>query len=190
LVRTLENGKPGSAADLAALTTDHLDAFAKRVRHGNTSDWRQFWDQPQNGALAKPRHEDLCRDALLSDLRLELGHLIDAEPEGRYADDKRADIRVSCDGFNVPVETKKSDNRCLWTAIRDQLLQKYTRDPGCEGYGIYVVFWFGRNGVPAPPQGLRPSSAEALRRGLVNSLSPDEKRRLSIVVIDVAKQPS
>ena len=50
-------------------------------------------------------HEDHCRDALLSDLRYRMRGLgIAAEPEGRYASEKRADIRVSGDGFNVPVE--------------------------------------------------------------------------------------
>ncbi len=190
LLQTLENAEPASAADLAALTTDRMEAIAERIRHGNTSDWRQYWDWPKNRADAKPRHEELCRDALLSDLQPKLGRRIDAQPEGRYADDTRADIRVSYSAFNVPVEIKKSSHRDLWTAVRNQLLRKYARDPDCDGYGIYAVFWFGENGVQPPPHGTRPRDAQELRDALLDSLSPEELRKVSIVVIDVAKRPS
>ena len=74
----------------------------------------------------------------MSDLTLRLAPLaIDAQPEGRYADDKRTDIRVcfasSHNNFNVPIEIKKSTHRGLWTAIHDQLIPKYSRDPGAGG---------------------------------------------------------
>lgn len=191
LLQTLENAEPSSAADLAALTTDRMEAIAERIRHGNTSDWRQYWDWPRKkGEAPEPRHEDLCRDALLSDLRPELGPRIDAQPEGRYADDKRADIRVSYSAFNVPVEIKKSSHRELWTAVRNQLLPKYARDPDCDGYGIYTVFWFGENRAQPPPHGTRPRDAQELGDALLDSLSPKEMRKVSIVVIDVAKRPS
>ncbi len=190
LLRTLANGKPASAADLAAVIMHHLETIAESIRHGNTSDWRQYWDHPEDSNLAQPRHENLCRDALLSDLRLSLDSVIGAEPEFLCADDTRADIRVSCNGFNVPVELKKSNNRGLWTGIQEQLVQKYTRDPSCDGYGIYVVFWFGHNRVQASPCGLRPTNARELRQALQHRLSPEEKLKLSIVVIDVAKRPS
>ena len=116
---------------------------------------------------------------------------IDAQPEGRYADDKRADIRVAYrNRFNVPVEIKKSNHRGLWTSIRDQLVEKYTRDPGCDGYGVYVVLWFGSDGVVPSPAGTPPSSAEALKEALVRSLGASERLKLSIVVIDVAEPRS
>lgn len=192
LRRTLYNRQPANAADLAALATHHLKTIAKRVRDGNTSDWRQYWNFAKGWSPVNPRHEDLCRDALLSDLRLELKQSgIDAQPEGRYADDKRADIRVAYRSrLNVPVEIKKSNHRGLWTSIRDQLVEKYTRDPGCDGYGVYVVLWFGSDRVVPSPAGKRPSCAEALEEDLVRSLGASERLKLSIVVVDVAQPPS
>ena len=192
LRQTLYNQQPASAADLATITTDHLETIAKSVRDGNTSDWRQYWDFAKGRSPSKPRHEELCRDLLLSNLRSRLERLeIDAQPEGRYADDKRADIRVAYrNRFNVPVEIKKSNHRGLWTSIRDQLVEKYTRDPGCDGYGIYVVLWFGSDGVVPSPAGKRPSTAEALKQALVRSLGASERLKLSIVVIDVAEPRS
>ena len=186
VLQVLDNRTPANAADLAAFTTDILSDMAKRIHDGNTSDWRQYWTPSKKPVT--PEHEDFCRDALLSDLRLKLEPLgIDAQPEGHYADDKRSDIRVSYCGFNVPVEIKKSTHRDLWRAVREQLITKYTRDPGADGYGIYLVFWFGAEGCQMPPSGKRPTSAHELQERLLDTLSADEKRKISICVIDVSK---
>ena len=188
VLQVLDNRTPANAADLAAFTTDILSGMAKRIRDGNTSDWRQYWNMDAPSQPYTPKHEELCRDTLLSDLRLKLAPLgIDAQPEGRYADDKRADIRVSYCGFNVPVEIKKSTHRDLWRAIREQLIAQYTRDPDTDGYGIYLVFWFGAEGCQMPPSGKRPTSAHELQERLLDTLSPDEKFKISICVIDVSK---
>ena len=186
VLQVLDNRTPANAADLAAFTTDILSDMAKQIHDGNTSDWRQYWTPSKKPVT--PEHEDFCRDALLSDLRLKLEPLgIDAQPEGHYADDKRSDIRVSYCGFNVPVEIKKSTHRDLWRAVREQLITKYTRDPGADGYGIYLVFWFGAEGCQMPPSGKRPTSAHELQERLLDTLSADEKRKISICVIDVSK---
>ena len=103
-----------------------------------------------------PKHEDTCRDALLSDLRRVLPQEIDAQPEGQYANDKRSDIRVFFSGFNVPVEIKKNNHRDLWKAIKNQLIAKYTQDPNSNGYGIYLAFWFGRKYTQREPSGTQP----------------------------------
>ena len=190
VLQVLDNRTPANAADLAALTTDILSDMAKQIRDGNTSDWRQYWTPSKKPVT--PEHEDFCRDALLSDLRLKLEPLkvhvrIDAQREGPYADDKRSDIRVSYCDFNVPVEIKKSTHRDLWRAIREQLIAQYTRDPDTDGYGIYLVFWFGAEGCPMSPSGKRPISAHELQERLLDTLSADEKFKISICVIDVSK---
>ena len=189
-VQALDNLKPANASDLAALTTEHLREIAREVRDGNTSAWRQYWNVDPHNRPEKPKPEDGCRDALLSDLRHKLEPLgIDAQPEGRYADDKRADIRVSFGGFNVPVEIKRSSHRDLWSAIRKQLIARYTRDPGADGHGIYLVFWFGRECCQTPESGRRPRGAAELEERLRETLSPDEARKISICVVDVSSPP-
>ena len=190
VLQVLDNLKPANAADLAAMTMDILSDMARRIRDGNTSDWRQYWTPSKKPVT--PEHEDFCRDALLSDLRLKLERVevhvkINAQRERSYADDKRADISVTHGDFNVPVEIKKSTHRDLWRAIREQLITKYTRDPGADGYGIYLVFWFGAEGCQMPPSGKRPTSAHELQKRLLDTLSADEKRKISICVIDVSK---
>ena len=190
VLQVLDNHKPANPADLAALTFDHLRDISNDIRNANTSDWRQYWNVDSYNRPEKPRPEDNCRDTLLSDLQLRLNLLdIDAQPEGRYADDKRSDMRIYYAGFNVPVEVKKSCHRDLWSAIKTQLIAKYTRDPGAQGYGIYLVFWFGdtEHCRPTPIDRHRSKSADELEKKLLETLSEDEKLRISICVVDVSK---
>lgn len=187
---TLDGSSPANVADLAALTFDFLSEISRIIRDDSTSDWRQYWhwDYNSHRRSSKPMHEDHCRDRLLSDLRSRFGPLgIDAAPEGLYADEKRSDIRVSYGGFNVPVEIKKSDHRNLWSAIRNQLIAKYTRDRGAGGYGIYLVFWFGKEHCQSPESGSRPGNAAEIEKRLRDTLSPEEARMIRICVIDVAR---
>ena len=124
---------------------------------------------------------------MLSDLRRLLPEGIDAQPEARYAADRRADIRVSCKGFNVPVEIKKSTHRALWSAIGTQLTE-YAKDPGADGHGIYLVFWFGPEGCPRPPDGEKPQTPRQLKEQLQRALAPEKARKIDVVVIDVSDQ--
>ena len=184
--QTLKGGTPANPGDLAALVMDRLGELAVQIRTGNTDDWRQYWDglRGQSPVLG---HEEDCRDALLSDLRQRLPQGVDAQPEGHYANNKRADIRVFYGGFQVPVEIKKNTHRDLWSALRNQLMAKYTSAPETDGYGIYLVFWFGKQYTQAPPSGQRPADAEELKERLEATLSSDEARKISVCVIDVCK---
>ena len=186
--QTLNGGNPADPADLAALLTAKLEKLALDIRRGNTDDWRQYWNEP-HGQSPTPKHEDHCRDALLSDLQRGLPEGVDAQPEGHYARDARADIRVSCRDFQVPVEAKKNTHRDLWSAPRNQLIAKYTTDPATGGHGIYLVFWFGREHTQ-PSSGSRPATAEELKEQLQADLSPAEARKISVCVIDVSRPES
>jgi hypothetical protein len=186
--KTLDNAEPANSADLMALTLTHLNDLAHRIRDGSTNDFKQYWNTDSNGKPTSPKVEDRCRDTLLSDLQQQLAPLkIDGVKEGYYADDKRADIRVSYNGaygFNVPIEIKRDTHNKLWSALRDQLIQKYTRDPGAQGYGIYAVFWFGIGKVPPPPHGKKPKTATEMRETLWNMMTEEERRLIGVCVID------
>ena len=186
--QTLKGGTPANAGDLAALVMDRLSELAITIRDGNTDDWRQYWNLP-HGHDPTPKHEDYCRDTFLSDLR-PLLHPdgVDAQPEGQYANEKRADIRIAFqDDFQVPVEVKKNSHRDLWSAMHNQLIKQYVRDPATDGYGIYLVFWFGKEYTWAAPSGKRPDSPQELQDRLTATLSRDEVRKISVCVIDVSE---
>ena len=186
--QTLNDGTPANPGDLAALVMHRLRELADQIRRGNTDDWSQYWNEPHKKSPT-PKHEDRCRDALLSDLqlRLRLPQGVDAQPEGQYANDKRADIRISYEDFQVPVEIKKNMHRDLWSALRNQLIAQYTSAPDTDGYGIYLVFWFGKDRTQPPPSGTRPANSEELKTRLEATLSPNEARKISVCVINVSR---
>ena len=187
VLATLDGLRPANAADLAALTADYLRQMARHIRSGSTSDWRQYWSTSKTGPW-EPKDENLCRDALLSDLQIRLEPVdVQAAPEGVYANDGRADIRVSRQDFNVPVEIKKSNSRDLWQAIQSQLVERYAIDPGAQGHGIYLVFWFGREHCQRHPSHGRPREAADLAERLQGTLTPDQARKITVVVVDVSR---
>ena len=190
--RTLNDGPPANAGDLAALITGRLEEIGAQIRNGNTDDWRQYWNEDSHGRPLEPKPENSCRDALLSELRQCLPDEVDAQPEGQYANDKRADIRISCREFQVPVEVKKDAHSKMWSALRDQLIAQYVRDPATDGYGIYLVLWYGEPGergrgrMPPPPTSARPRSPGELQERLEATLTRDEKRKIAVCVMDVS----
>ena len=186
---TLQNGRPANAGDLAALVVDEVGLLSRQIRDGSASGWKQFWNVDEHNRAKEPRPEHSCRSVILSALQLRLGRLgIDAQPEGTSADDKRSDIRLSLGSFNVPVEIKRSCHRDLWTAMRSQLVPNYTRDPGADGFGIYLVFWFGQHCrcKPTALKGWVPANAGELDARLREQLSGPERSRISVCVIDVS----
>ena len=188
----LRDGAPASAADLQALLTDNLAKLADRIRNGNTDDWQQYWhtdpEDRKGRKVIKPKTEDPCRDALLSDLQLLLEpHGVDAGPEGHHAEDARSDIIAVSGVHAVLVEAKRTESGELWSAISDQLIAKYLRDPRSGGYGIYLVFWFGQEHLRvSPPAGARPRSAEELRDRLERLVPRDKRRTIAVMVVDVS----
>ena len=189
----LNSGRPANVADLWALATDRLEKLASNIRDGVTPDRREYWNVDKYNRAQTPRPEDACRDSLHSDLEQALTPLgVEAAKEGYYADDGRADIRLSVPGpvgYNVPIEIKRSCHDDWWSAIKKQLIAQYTRDRGADGYGVYLVFWFGdiESCRPTPASGRKPKSPEELRYALLDSLSDLERRKISVCVIDVSK---
>ena len=189
-VSHLLNGqRPANADDLKALTEAVIEEVSDWVRNGDTDDYRQYWNEGPHRELLSPKHEEACRDALLSELRQHLARF-GVVPEAHRADDARADAVVAvggAHGFEVPIEIKKNTSPDLWRAMHDQLIVKYARDPRAGGRGLYVVFWFGAGQKqPSPPQGAWPRTADELEARLRDTLSAEEARKIAVHVVDVA----
>lgn len=184
--KALQGGPPANPGDLAALTVDLLRNIATGIRTKNTNPWRLFWNEAGHGKPGEPKVENSCRDALLTLLNPHLPQSVNAQPEGQHASQTRSDILVSANGFQVPIEVKRNKDRELWSAVHQQLIAKYAVDPASGGYGVYVVFWFGSDKQRPRSDGARPNSPEELERLLRESLSPDDRRKISICVMDVS----
>ena len=183
---TLAGGGPSNAAGLAALMSGQLEELASKLRGDNSNIWSQFWNQDPHGRPIDPKPENACRDALLAALE-RVPTEVDLDPEASYASDWRADIRARCGDFNVPIEIKRDRHRDLWRALRSQMIGQYTTDSTTSGYGIYLVLWFGDSRVQTPPDGNRPRTPEELEQRLVQDLTEDERRKISVIVMDVSK---
>jgi len=190
VAQILANRAPANAADLAAMALDYLDEIAYEIRNDNDDGFRAFWNVENRNPTGK-REENLCRDALLTRLRKRFGSAtfgIDCQPEGDYANDKRADIRLSYrNEFELPIEIKRDDNGKLWSALRKQLIGQYTIAPTASGNGIYLVLWFGCSDQPSVKDGgKKPTSPTELQARLEALLDPEERRRVFVRVLDVS----
>ncbi|MEK6662892.1 MAG: hypothetical protein AABY73_03400 [Pseudomonadota bacterium] len=186
VAQVLANAAPASVVDLTALTLDHLDGIAREIRQDNDDSFRVFWNV-ENKKPTSQRDENLCRDTLLTRLRARLAPQgIDCQPEGDYFNDKRADLRLSYrNEFDLPIEIKRDSNESLWSALHEQLIGQYVKAP--DGHGIYLVLWFGGEGMPrATDGGKKPRSPEELRTRLEAQIDPMERQRIFVRVLDVS----
>ena len=179
--RTLGGGAPADAADLAALVSAHLADVGANIRGDNDNFWRHFWNENSYGQPTKPKPENSCRDALLTALRPLLPPGVRVEPEHRHAGESRADIEVICGEFSVPIEIKPSSHGDLVNGLHSQLIAKYTNAPAASGHGIYLILWLG---APISTPQATPGD---LQQQLESTLTPDQAREISVIVIDVTK---
>jgi hypothetical protein len=79
----------------------------------------------------------------------------------------------------------------VWGAASVQLIEKYAHDWRADDRGIYLVLWFGRvakKNLPKHPEGLAaPKTSSDLREMLIAGLSPTERTRIDVFVLDVSK---
>ena len=188
LAEILKNGLPSGPADLQALLMHWLEDFNDRARTSDTDEWKQFWNVDPSGGAEKPRPENSCTQVILGFLRDRLPNEIHVEPEGIHSHGNRSDLKVSYDGFSVPIEAKCNNHSQLWQAAKTQLKTKYASDYRAEGFGIYLVYWFGSEGMKASPRGTKPGSASDLQDELESSLSDVERKRISICVLNLSKE--
>ena len=185
---TLNRLQPTNVADLHAVAVESIEELSIEIRDGSTDGWKDFWNVDQHERALTPRPENTCRNTLLDRLQFRLRPIgISVVREGSHAMNTRSDVQFLANGFSVPVEVKSSNSRDLWSAVQNQLIAKYTRDPGAGGYGIYLVLWFGNESKPCqmPESGTRPRNAADLEERLRDNLTPDEARLISVRVIDV-----
>jgi hypothetical protein len=190
VVNTLQNRAPANPSDLIALSLDLLHDQSNKIRNDSNNLFMQFWNFPGKKTGATPKSENECRDILKSQIEPRFQQLnLQLVKEGYYVEDKRADLKVLFGDWNLPIEIKKEDysknaNDNIWTSLWNQLIKKYTRDPQAYGYGIYLIFWFGKGKVRVSPNGRKPTSAKEMEEMLLGMMSDDERKRIGLCVID------
>jgi hypothetical protein len=192
-IAALANGKPAHISDLQALTVEHLKDLGVKICSDNTDIFKSFWNEDSYGRITEPKAEESCRDRLIDLLKPKFASLeINVEPEFHMVIDKRADIvLLNSAKQKLPIEVKRDYHPDLWTACENQLDRLYTRDPQAQGYGIYLVFWFGDKRPQAMPKlsssRPKPNTAQELENALRSLVKSGDQNRLAVVVIDVAR---
>lgn len=192
VIETIKGGKPANLPDLKEVVFDHLKTLRDEFRNGPLDGYKDFWNLDNKyGKATEAIPENNCRDRLLSRLKPLLQQQeIQAEPEGHFAEDKRADIKVMFSSMVLPVEIKRHYHKDVWTAPTEQLHKRYSRDPGAYGHGIYLIFWFGIDfkKVPNPPSNMKlPTTAAEMEEAIRKTIPSALEDKIEIIVFDCSR---
>jgi hypothetical protein len=187
----LDCGPPVNASDMRAIVVSELHQLRAELHSTDAPPWKGYWNVDPKGKATEPLIENECRDRLLNRMRdrLKIYQIAAALPEARRRDETRADVlMLTGAGRNFPIEAKRHFHKDIWIAASTQL-QGYTSDPGADGLGLYLVFWFGNDAGPTPARpdgGTGPTSGAELEAMLIADLPTDLRNRTDVIVFDVS----
>ncbi len=176
---------PVCLVDLQTWVLEELSIVQGKIDHDDVDSWRGFYDD-----CGVPYAEERCRDSLLSLLR-QGNSGVTYEPEAHVANDKEVDITCAVGTLRLPIEVKGQWHKEVWAAADQQLDQLYASDWRAEGYGIYLVLWFGEQtssnkAIASPGRGIeRPVSPEQMKEMLIEGSQAAQEGRIAIVVLDL-----
>lgn len=176
---------PLSTQQLQAWVQEELEIVQAKVRASDVDSWRNFY----NDDLI-PRDEEYCRDRLLELLRYDQS-AVHYAPEHHVAADKEVDIgcNIGSDIF-LPIEIKGQWHREVWNAADKQLDHLYSSDWRAQGFGIYLVLWFGlqpaNKALQSPGKGISsPQTPIEMKEMLIARSSAAQAGRVSVFVMDL-----
>jgi hypothetical protein len=187
----VDGGPPVNAADLRVVVSEELNRLRAELRTDDGTPWKDYWNLNSHGNVTKPLIENQCRNRLLARLRdrLKPYRIAAVLPEAQRGEETRVDmLMLTGAGRNLPVEVKRHYHRDIWTGASTQL-QGYAAADGADGYGVYLVFWFGNEASPTPARpdgGDGPKSARELETMLVADLAADLRAHTDVIVFDVS----
>ena len=102
ICRTLHDGPPANAGDLAALIRDRLKEIGGGIRTSDDNGWRPYWNEGKHRRPVEPKYENSCRDALLRRLAkitwrlLEIGAILESRGKCSHTGDTGEVRRAGC----------------------------------------------------------------------------------------------
>jgi hypothetical protein len=183
IAAVLQGGLPTRLEDLKAYVMDHLDTLQVYLRGSDVDTRDMFYDG------GEPLTENSCRNRLIDLLRPRVNEAILLMPETQMPANKRVDIDVIHGCIGLPIEIKGQWHDKLWEAPVGQLDERYTRDWRADGYGVFVVLWFGdgtRKKLTAPPTGTSPTTPAELQAMLEATLPLERRSKIAVFVLDLS----
>jgi hypothetical protein len=178
----LTAGPPTTLEDLKAYVLDHLGALQAYVRGSDVGTRQMFYSR------GEPLIENDCRDRLIDLLLPRMNDRILLMPEVQMPESKRVDIDVIRGRVGLPIEIKGQWHKHLWDAPAGQLDSLYARDWRADGYGVFLVLWFGEKvakRLTASPDGVRPATPDVLKVMLEERIPPERRAKIAVFVLDL-----
>lgn len=190
LANLITEGPAVDHADLQRMVLAELDEVERKIKSSRADVWRFFY---ANAVDLVAYEEETCSDALFTLLEQSEAEMVFGLEE-HLGDDREGDIWCTSNGMSVAIECKRHWHPHLWTAFEWQLSKQQAVDCRAQGYGIYVVYWFGTHIQPVtgPPRGSgikAPTSAQELEDALRQQISKAGLPKISVKVLDVSRPP-
>ncbi|MGB7182419.1 MAG: hypothetical protein WBD51_10835, partial [Burkholderiaceae bacterium] len=187
LQATFLHQRPKHASEVQAVAIRAFKDLQARIFGNATDTFERFYEK------GSPLSENRCRNVLI-DLLTPIEFDIQLTPEEAMPRGSRVDVAFRLGPIRVPLEAKGQWHRQIWSAAEEQLLNLYTIDHQSEGFGIFLVFWFGEEVQKSkkpknPPKGLRkPRSARDMQMMLIEQASESVRQKISFFVLDLSHQ--
>lgn len=183
----LSDGPPVSLPDLQGKVLRLLEKVEALARYNDTDSWVTFFKDDRKTPLA----EEQCRDRIIDYLRALEGK-IKFTPEKHLGGDREGDIACEYGAWHLPIEVKGQWHNDLWSAADAQLAAQQASDHLAQGYGIFLVLWFGPNGKPlkGPPRGsgVKPPKTTVELEAALSRHSPAvQSGKIRVKVIDLSR---
>jgi hypothetical protein len=187
LAAILSDGPPVSLPDLQRKALRLLERVEAIASNNDTDSWVTFYKDDRKTPLG----EEQCRDRVI-DLLRGLERKIKFSPEKHLGGDREGDIACEYGDWHLPIEVKGQWHNDLWSAADEQLAAQQASDHLAQGYGIFLVLWFGSNGKPlkGPPRGsgLKPPKTPTELEAALSALSPAvQSGRIRVKVINLSR---
>ena len=182
VIELIEKDKALSPSDLQYKIIETMDVLNRRYRDGEDNEIIKFWEYINDDP--KIRDENIIRDFLRRDL---LNDFPNTSKEKYVKNDKRVDIVIEENGFEIPIEIKKQSSRELVKGLTEQLYG-YMKTPNYLNHGIYLIIWtdaiYFDNGLEN-----KPSSAKELQdemEKLVNDFNQLNNCKIVPFILDLS----
>lgn len=180
-------GPPQSHSDLQQTVLLALERVQARIKSDEADCWVGFYRDDRKTS----KDEEPCSDHLKLLLEAEERN-VTFNRETHLGNDREGDISCSVGAIRIPIEVKGQWHPDLWKAAVAQLGEQQAVDHLAEGWGVYLVLWFGLQGskkLQKPPKDVAvPQTAAELESALSEALKISGGHdRLRVMVLDLSR---
>lgn len=181
----IDAGLPASVEQTRALVIELIHELQRDIQAGHTGLRDQFYD----GGVRLNEVRGMARVAAWLRPRLtpmDIHDVVEHQLEERNRCDLTATRMVNGVPRMLVIEGKGQWHRDLFGAAATQLADRYAMHPDADEQGVYLVLWYGSQGVVAGSARHNYHSASDLQAAIEAHLPDDLRGRIDVFVLDVS----